>query len=102
MIGVSVTFQYGEDFDRARVVSIAENARKAFEGMPGLRSKAFTVNDARRCAMNFYVWESEDAARSFFSDELRQRVTGLYGVEPTIDFLEIAQVVDNSKASTQT
>ena len=27
MIGVSVTFQYDEDFDHARVVSIAENAR---------------------------------------------------------------------------
>ena len=35
MIGVSVTFQYDEDFDRARVVSIAENARETFEGMPG-------------------------------------------------------------------
>jgi heme-degrading monooxygenase HmoA len=97
VIGVTVTFEYGEDFDRARVISIAENARKTFEGMPGLRSKAFTVNDARRRAMNFYVWESEDAARSFFSDELRQRVTGLYGVEPTIDFVEIAQLVDNSE-----
>jgi heme-degrading monooxygenase HmoA len=99
VIGVSVTFQYGEDFDRARVVSIAENARGTFEGMPGLRSKAFTVDDARRRAMNFYVWDSEDAARSFFSDELRQRVTGLYGVEPTIDFVEIAQLVDNARAS---
>lgn len=96
MIGVSVTFQYDEDFDHARVLSIAENARKTFEGMPGLRSKAFTVDDTRRRAMNFYVWDSEDAARSFFSDELRARVTGLYGVEPTIDFVEIAQLVDNS------
>ena len=96
MIGVSVTFQYDEDFDHDRVLSIAENARKTFEGMPGLRSKAFTVDDARRRAMNFYVWESEDAARSFFSDELRERVTGLYGVEPTIEFVEIAQLVDNS------
>ena len=49
--------------------------------------------------MNFYVWESEDAARRFFSDELRERVTGLYGVEPTIDFVEIAQMVDNAAAS---
>jgi heme-degrading monooxygenase HmoA len=96
VIGVSVTFQYDEDFDHARVLSIAENARKTFEGMPGLRSKAFTVDDTRRRAMNFYVWDSEDAARSFFSDELRARVTGLYGVEPTIDFVEIAQLVDNS------
>ena len=96
MIGVSVTFQYDDDFDRVRVVSIAENARKTFEGMPGLRSKIFTVDRARQRAMNFYVWESADAAKRFFSDEMRERVTGLYGVEPTIDFVEIAQLVENS------
>jgi len=96
VIGVSVTFQYDEDFDRARVVSIAENARETFEGMPGLRSKVFTVDDARRRAMNFYVWESSDAANDFFSEEMRERVTGLYGVKPTIDFVEIAELVDNS------
>jgi hypothetical protein len=99
VIGVTVTFQYDEDFDRARVVSIAENARATFEGMPGLRSKAFTVDDARRCAMNFYVWESADAAERFFSEEMRERVAGLYGVEPAIDFVEIAQFVDNAGAS---
>jgi hypothetical protein len=96
MIGVTVTFRYDEDFDRARVLSIAQNAREMFEGMPGLRSKVFTVDDAGRRAMNFYVWDSADAARSFFSDEMRERITGLYGVEPAIDFVEIAQVVDNS------
>jgi len=101
VIGVSVTFQYDDDFDRDRVVSIAENARGTFEGMPGLRSKVFTVDDARKRAMNFYVWESADAAKSFFSDEMRERVTGLYGVEPTIDFVEIAVLVDNSAVSNE-
>jgi len=99
VIGVNVTFQYDEDFDRARLISIAENERETFEGMPGLRSKVFTVDDAGRRAMNFYVWESADAAKSFFSEEVRGMVTGLYGVEPTIDFVEIAQMVDNSSAA---
>ncbi len=96
MIGVSVTFQYDDDFDRVRVVSIAEKARATFEGMPGLRSKAFTVDDTRQRAMNFYIWESADAAKAFFSEEMRARVTGLYGVEPAIDFVEIAELVDNA------
>lgn len=101
MIGVSVTFQYDEDFDRARVASIAENARGAFEGMSGLRSKVFTIDDARRRAMNFYLWESPDAAKAFFSKEMRERVSSLYGVEPTIDFVEIAQLVDNAGTDAQ-
>jgi heme-degrading monooxygenase HmoA len=97
VIGVNVTFEYGDDtFDRARVMAVAENARGMFEGMPGLRSKVFTVDATHRRAANFYVWDSQEAAESFFSEEMRERVTGLYGVAPTIDFVEIAQVVENS------
>lgn len=97
MIGVNVSFQYEDgSFDRARVVNIAEQARSTFEGMPGLRFKFFTYDEAAGSATNFYVWDSKQAALEFYSDELRERVTGLYGVAPTIEFVEIAQVVDNS------
>ena len=77
---------------------IAETARARFEGMPGLRSKAFTVNPRKREATNFYVWDSEDAARAFFTDELLQRVTALYGVRPSVEFVEIAALVENVRA----
>jgi heme-degrading monooxygenase HmoA len=96
MIGVYVSFQYDGDFDRSRIEKVAENARGMFEGLPGLRSKYFTVDEKQQRAVNFYVWDSSDAAERFFSDELRERVTGLYGVPPTIDFVDIAQVVDNA------
>ena len=42
------------------------------------------------------IWDSKDVAEGFFSEDLRERVTGLYGVAPTIDFVEIAQIVENS------
>jgi len=93
MIGVFVTFRYGDDFDEQRVRKIAENARAKFEGMAGLRSKAFTIDAAKREAANFYVWDSEDAARAFFTDALLAGVTGLYGVRPSVDFLQIAALV---------
>jgi hypothetical protein len=96
VIGVTVTFSYDGDFDRARVIGVADNARAMFEGMPGLRFKFFTFDEKQQRAVNFYVWESKEAAEGFFSEELRERVTGLYGVKPSIDFLEIAQIVDNS------
>lgn len=96
MIGVNVTFDYDGDFDRERVVGVAEQARAMFQGMPGLRFKFFTFDEKRQQARNFYVWDSQEAADGFFTDELRARVTGLYGVAPEIDFVEIAQVVDNS------
>jgi heme-degrading monooxygenase HmoA len=95
MIGVFVTFRYGDNFDERAVRKIAENARARFEGMPGLRSKAFTLNSGKREATNFYVWESDEAAKAFFTDELLERVTGLYSVRPTVEFVQIATLVEN-------
>jgi hypothetical protein len=96
MIGVNVSFNYDGDFDHARVLGVAKNARGMFEGMPGLRFKFFTLDEKQQRATNFYVWDSQEMAERFFSDELRERVTGLYGVAPSIDFVEIAEIVDNS------
>ncbi len=96
MIGVIVTFEFDGDLDRDRVVNVAAEAHAVFEGMPDLRFKFFTFDEKQQRATNFYVWESRDAADAFFSEALRERVTGLYGVSPRIDFVEIAQIVDNS------
>jgi hypothetical protein len=67
-----------------------------FEGMANLRYKLFTLDDKGKRATNVYVWESEDAARQFFSEALVERVTGLYGVQPRLEFAEIIESVDNS------
>jgi hypothetical protein len=98
MIGVFVTFRYADRFDEQAVRKIAETARTRFEGMAGLRSKAFTVNAAKREATNFYVWDSEAEAKAFFNDALVERVTGLYGVRPSIEFVQIATLVENARA----
>ena len=98
MIGVFVTFRYGDNFNEQTVRKIAETARAKFEGMAGLRSKAFTLNSAKREATNFYVWDAESAAKQFFNDEMLTRVTWLYGVPPSVPFVEIAVLVDNAHA----
>jgi hypothetical protein len=95
MKGVIVEFQYGDDFDRTRIEGIAHQARASFEGLPGLRQKAFTVDELNRRATNVYLWETEEAARGFFNDGLVEHVTGLYGVGPTVTFVEVAEFVDN-------
>jgi heme-degrading monooxygenase HmoA len=97
MIGVFVTFRYADNFDERAVRKIAENARSKFEGMPGLRSKAFTLNLEKREATNFYVWDSEDAAKAFFTEDLLGRITALYGVRPGIEFVQIATLVENAR-----
>src|SRR5262249_6101924 len=94
MIAVLVHFHYESGFSEARLRQVAEAARAKFEGMPGLRSKAFTIDPVNREALNFYVWQSEEAAKAFFSPQLIDRVGGLYGVRPTLQFVEVAALVE--------
>jgi len=98
MIAAIVTFRCVGKFDEQAIRNVAETARIRFEGLPGLRSKAFTFNPGKGEATNFYVWNSEDAAKAFFTDELLERVTSLYGVRPTIEFVQIAALVENARA----
>ncbi len=96
MIGVLVTFTQTDKFDRSSLAKIADEARGMFEGMPGLRFKSFTLDDDGLQARNFYVWDDEAKARAFFTEELVDMVTGIYGVAPKIEYLDIVGFVDNS------
>ena len=98
MIGVFVTFRFSDQFDEQAVWKIAEAARPKFAGMPALHSKVFTINSAKREATNFYIWDSEDAAKAFFTDALLDRVTSLYGVRPSVAFVQIAGLVEGASA----
>jgi hypothetical protein len=95
MIAVFVTFD-SDSLDEERVRKVAAEARASFEGMPNLRNKFFTLGDKKSRATNVYIWESLDAAREFFSDQLLERVTGLYNVRPQIEFAEVLELVDNT------
>jgi hypothetical protein len=96
MIGVFVTFGYEDGVDADAVTRVATAAAERFPGMPGLRNTFFTVHTESDVATSFSVCESEEAARAFFTPELTERVTGLSGVAPTIRYVQIAELVDNS------
>jgi hypothetical protein len=66
-----------------------------FQGMDGLLSKVFMWNDETKTVINTYVWESEEAARAFFTPEVKARVIELYGVEPHVQFAEVSALIDN-------
>ena len=95
MIAVLVHFRYESGFNEAHVRQVAEAARAKFEGMPDLRLKTFTIDPVNREALNFYVWESEAAAKAFFSQQLIDQVSELYGIRPTVQFVDVAVLVEN-------
>ncbi|MFE2140532.1 hypothetical protein ACFXA3_02010 [Streptomyces sp. NPDC059456] len=96
MIGVLVTFTQTEKFDRATLAKTAGELRGTFEGMAGLRFKSFMLDEDGFQARNFYVWDEETKARAFFTEEIIEKVTGIYGVPPKIEYLDIVGFVDNS------
>ena len=95
MIAVFITFRYGENFSAANVRQLAESSRAKFEGMPGLRSKLFSVLPELREARNLYVWDDPEAARRLFTPESRDRIAALYGVQPIIEYAEVCTLVEN-------
>ena len=98
MIGVIVTIGPGEGLNRQRASAVAEQATPMFEGMDGLRSKVFMWDDETGTVTNTYVWESEAAARAFFTPEVKAQIVDLYGVEPQVKFAEVSALIDNTVA----
>jgi len=98
MIGVIVTMGPGENLNRERASAVAEQARPMFEGLEGLRSKVFMWEDEMGTVTNTYVWESEAAAREFFTPEVKAQIIELYGVEPQVRFAEVSALIENTVA----
>ncbi len=98
MMVVTVTFELGDAFDAAQLGRFAAEAAPRFEKIPGLRSKTFTVDAARREAVNLYLWDDAAAAQAFFNDALREQVTQVYGVSPRIEFLSVVARAEQAPA----
>lgn len=97
MISTIVRVQFDGSIDAEKIRSIAHDSRARFEGMPGLKLKAYTLDTERHEATNFYIWESEAAARALFTPETIERIGGLYGGQISVDFVEIAELVENPR-----
>lgn len=102
MIGLFLELDFSGSMDRDRVLKVAQDAHPLFVGMPGLQFKFFTLDVAAARSTNFYVWDSRADADNFLTDDIRRQIAVLYGVEPTITFVEIAQIVNNTAASQTT
>jgi hypothetical protein len=95
MIGVIVTIGPADELTRERASAVAKQEGPKFEGMDGLQSKVFMWNDETGTVTNTYVWDSEEAARAFFTPELGDLVGELYGAEPQVQFAEVSALIDN-------
>jgi hypothetical protein len=95
MIGVIVTIGPDAELTRERASAVADQEGPKFEGMDGLQSKVFMWSDETGTVTNTYLWDSEQAARAFFTPELKAKVIELYGAEPHVQFAEVSALIDN-------
>ena len=95
MIGVIVTIGPADELTRERASAAAKQAAPLFEGMDGLQSKVFMWSDETGTVTNTYVWDSEQAARAFFTPERKAEIIELWGAEPHVQFAEVSALVDN-------
>lgn len=79
----------------ARFASTAPN----YEGLAGLHSKAYVYEDGGANVGGFYVWESREAAEAMYTDAWREKVSGVYGVSPSLRYFDVPVYIDNTKTA---
>jgi hypothetical protein len=89
-IGVIVTIGPDAELTRERASAVAEQEGPKFEGWTVFRARCSCGNDETGTVTNTYVWDSEQAARAFFTPELKAKVIEFYGAEPHMQFAEVS------------
>ncbi len=69
-------------------------ARGKFENLPVYAPKLFQLMP-KKGKPNFISGKKKTLRRNFFSEETLEGVTKFYGVRPSIEYLEVATLVDN-------
>ena len=98
MIDVFMTIRFGGRFGEEVLREITETARARFEGMPELRSKAFTLGAADRRTIDFHIRDCDQAAKALFTDEPLEPIAGFYGMRPGMGFVPVAPLVENPRS----
>ena len=96
LIATIVTFRYPEGgYDRARFEAINRTTAPKYEGLPGLVWKSYWYDNAACENGGIYVWTSREAAEATHDEAHLARLTELYGVRPTVRWLDVPVFVDN-------
>ncbi|MEL7157051.1 MAG: YdhR family protein [Actinomycetota bacterium] len=95
MITALVHFAVPEPISAETMAELSEANAALYKGFDGLVRKYYVRSPEGTEVGGVYLWESKAAAEECYDDDWRERVTGAYGVEPVITWLETPVVVDN-------
>jgi len=95
MITVITLFAVPATMNASEMRAAFAQAAPGFRKVPGLIRKQFLLSDDGRTAGGVYLWEQEEAARSFMQQRVAPMIREKYQVEPTIEFYHSPVLVDN-------
>jgi heme-degrading monooxygenase HmoA len=72
-------------------------AAPAFRKVPGLIRKQFLLSPDGHTAGGVYLWETEEAARSFMQERVAPMIRETFRVEPAIEFYHSPVLVENGE-----
>jgi hypothetical protein len=75
MLAMQYSIQLPADYNDALIVQRVQERSKLFDGLGGLRHKAFLYNATDKLYAPFYVWQDMSEARQFLLDQLFRGVT---------------------------
>ena len=96
MITVITRFAVPATINAGQMRAAFAQAAPAFRNVPGLIRKQFLLSADGRTAGGVYLWEKEDAARSFMQQRVVPMIREKFQVEPTIEFYHSPVIVENS------
>lgn len=80
---------------RALQEKFVDAANNVFKGLPGLLSKQFCYDETTGKGQSVYLWETKEQAEEFFSPAFMEHFRAVFGVEPTLAYLDILVLTDN-------
>ena len=96
MITVITRFNVPTTIDASQMRIGFNQVAPAFRNVPGLIRKQFLLSADGRTAGGVYLWQQEEAARSFMQHRVAPMIREKYKVEPTIEYYHSPVLVDNS------
>jgi hypothetical protein len=97
---VFVKFALPKPIPRAALLERFKKSEANFRGLPKLIRKYFCYDEASHTGHSVYLWESEDDARAFFSEEFVTGFAGKFGCTPELTFVDTLMVIDNEQDKT--
>ena len=82
---------------RAAILDAFNKQSPAFQALPNLKQKYFTVNDETHRAGGIYLWTNAAAAKAFYSDKWKSGVQSTFGAPAELTWFD-APVIIQGKA----